>query len=144
MARSERNTETFLGVFVYGFIILISLICIANIINTVSTNIGLRRRELAMLRSVGMTPKGFNRMMRFESIFYGLKGLLWGLPISILIALLLFRMQINVLGMQFSLPWVSYIVAVFMILVIVLASMAYSTHRIKKENIIDELKQETF
>jgi len=144
MARSESNINTFLGVFVYGFITLISLICIANIMNTVSTNIGLRRRELAMLRSVGMTPKGFNRMMRFESIFYGLKGLLWGLPISLLIALLLSRMQSNVLGMSFSLPWVSYIVAVFMILVIVLASMAYSTHRIKKENIIDELKQETF
>lgn len=144
MARSESNMNTFLGVFVYGFITLISLICIANIINTVSTNIGLRRRELAMLRSVGMTPKGFNRMMRFESLFYGLKGLMWGLPISLLIALLLYNMQTDILGMRFMLPWVSYIVAVFMIFAIVLASMVYSTHRIKKENIIDELKQETF
>ena len=144
MARSEQNLSTFLGVFVYGFIILISLICIANIFNTVSTNIGLRRRELAMLRSVGMTPKGFNRMMRFESIFYGLKGLLWGLPISLLIDLLLYRMQLNMLGGTFQMPWVSYGFAIFMILVIVLASMAYSTHRIKRENIIDELKQETF
>jgi len=97
-----------------------------------------------MLRSVGMTPQGFNRMLRFESIFYGLKGLLWGLPISLLIALLLSRMESNVFGMNFSLPWVSYIVAICAILVIVLASMAYSTHRIKRENIIDELKQETF
>ena len=144
VARSQNNVSTFLGVFVYGFIALISLICIANIINTVSTNIGLRRRELAMLRSVGMTPQGFNRMLRFESIFYGLKGLLWGLPISLLIALLLSRMESNVFGMGFSLPWVSYIVAICAILVIVLASMAYSTHRIKRENIIDELKQETF
>ena len=132
MARSEQNLSIFLGVFVYGFITLISLICIANIFNTVSTNIGLRRRELAMLRSVGMTPKGFGRMLRFESIFYGLKGLLWGLPISLAVALLLYNMQTDVLGMQFSLPWVSYIVAIFMILVIVLASMAYSSHRIKR------------
>lgn len=144
VARSQNNISIFLGVFVYGFIALISLICIANIINTVSTNIGLRRRELAMLRSVGMTPQGFNRMMRFESIFYGLKGLIWGLPISLLIAFLLSRMDSNVFGMGFSLPWVSYIVAVCAILVIVLLSMAYSTHRIKRENIIDELKQETF
>jgi putative ABC transport system permease protein len=78
MARSEQNLNTFLGVFVYGFIILISLICIANIFNTVTTNIALRRREFAMLRSVGMTPNSFNRMIRFESIFYGLKALLWG------------------------------------------------------------------
>ncbi len=144
MARSEQNLSTFLGVFVYGFIALISLICIANIFNTVSTNIGLRRRELAMLRSVGMTPKGFGRMLRFESIFYGLKGLLWGLPISLAVAFLLYNMQMDVLGMQFTLPWVSYIVAILMILLIVLASMAYSSHRIKKENIIDALKQETF
>ncbi len=144
MARSEQNLTTFLGVFVYGFITLISLICIANIFNTVSTNIGLRRRELAMLRSVGMTPKGFNRMMRFESIFYGLKSLLWGLPISLGVGYLLYRMQLNVLGGTFTLPWASYGVAILMILIIVLSSMMYSTHRIKKENIIDELKQETF
>ncbi len=97
-----------------------------------------------MLRSVGMTPKGFNHMMRFESIFYGLKGLLWGLPISLGIGYLLYRMQLDVMGGTFNLPWVSYGVAILMILVIVLSSMMYSTHRIKKENIIDELKQETF
>lgn len=142
MARSEQNLSIFLGVFVYGFITLISLICIANIFNTVSTNIGLRRRELAMLRSVGMTPKGFGRMLRFESIFYGLKGLLWGLPISLAIALLLYNMQEDVLGMRFSLPWASYIVAVGMILVIVLVTMWYSSSKIKKENILDALKEE--
>lgn len=144
MARSEQNISTFLGIFVYGFIILISLICIANIFNTVSTNIGLRRRELAMLRSVGMTPKGFSRMMRFESIFYGFKGLLYGLPISLAIGLLLYSMQLNVLGGTFSLPWKSYVFAVLMILVIVLTTMMYSAHRIRKENIIDALKEETF
>ncbi len=144
MARSEQNVSTFLGVFVYGFIILISLICIANIFNTVSTNIGLRRREFAMLRSVGMTPGGFNKMMRFESMFYGLKGLLYGLPISLAIAFLLYRMQINVLGGTFSMPWLSYGFAVLMILVIVFSTMLYATHRVRKENIIDALKDETF
>ena len=96
-ARSEQNVQTFLGVFVYGFLVLISLICIANIFNTVSTNIALRRREFAMLRSVGMTPAGFSRLVRFESIFYGLKGLLFGLPLSVAIAYLLHSLQRSVL-----------------------------------------------
>ena len=143
-ARAERSTSTFLGVFIYGFITLISLICIANIFNTVSTNIALRRKEFAMLRSVGMTPKGFSRMIRFESVFYGLKGLLYGLPISVAIAYLLFGQQQSVLGSQFSLPYTSYAFAVLMILVIVFTTMLYSTSRIKKENIIDALKQESF
>ncbi len=141
-ARSEQNLYTFLGVFVYGFIILISLICIANIFNTVSTSIALRRREFAMLRSVGMTPESFNRMVRFESIFYGLKGLLWGLPVSVFIAWVLHRLQLSVLSSGFTLPWTSYGFGVLMILVIVFSTMMYATHRIKKENIIDALKEE--
>ncbi len=141
-SRSEQNLQLFLGIFVYGFIILISLICIANIFNTVSTNIALRRREFAMLRSVGMSPKGFNRMIRFESIFYGLKGLLYGLPISVAVAYLLFGIERSVLESAFTLPWASYGFAVAMILVIVLVTMWYSTSKIKKENILDALKEE--
>ena len=101
-AQSEHNLMVVLGVFIYGFIILISLICIANIFNTVTTNIALRRRELAMLRSVGMTPRSFNRMIRFESVFYGLKALLYGLPISLAVALLLYRMQGGAFDVGFS------------------------------------------
>ena len=141
-ARSEQNIQTFLGVFVYGFLVLISLICIANIFNTVSTNIGLRRREFAMLRSVGLTPKGFNKLVRFESIFYGLKGLLYGLPISVAAAYLLQRLQGSILETAFTLPWVSYGFAVLMVLVIVFSTMMYATHRIKKENIIEAIRDE--
>ncbi|WP_326975450.1 ABC transporter permease [Caproicibacter sp. BJN0012] len=139
-ARSERNVMLVLGIFLYGFIILISLICIANIFNTVTTNVALRRREFAMLRSVGMTPKSFNRMIRFESVFYGLKALLWGLPISLAVTLLLHNLQADVFDVGFSLPWASYGVAVILIFVIVGVTMLYSSAKIKKENIIDALK----
>ncbi|MEA4925346.1 MAG: FtsX-like permease family protein [Syntrophomonadaceae bacterium] len=140
--RSERNLMLVLGVFIYGFIILISLICIANIFNTITTNIALRHREFAMLRSVGMTPESFNRMIRFESIFYGLKALLYGLPISIAVSLLLHGTQADVFEVGFSLPWASYGVAVVLIFVIVGTTMLYSSAKIKKENIIDALRAE--
>ncbi len=141
-ARTERNVMLVLGVFIYGFIILISLICIANIFNTVTTNISLRRKEFAMLRSVGMTPGSFNRMVRFESVFYGLKALLYGIPISIAVALVLYKMQSDVFDMGFSLPWASYAAAVVLIFIIVGATMLYSMSKVKKENIIDALKAE--
>lgn len=141
-ARSERNMMLVLGIFIYGFIILISLICIANIFNTVTTNVALRRREFAMLRSVGMTPKSFNKMIRFESLFYGLKALAYGLPISIAVSLLLHRMQADVFEIGFSLPWASYGIAVVLIFIIVGSTMLYSSAKVKKENIIDALKEE--
>ena len=141
-ARSERNLNLFLGILVYGFLVLIGLICVANILNTVSTNIALRRKEFAMLRSVGMTPGGFNKMVRYESVFYGLKSLLYGLPVSLVLAYLLYRESGTMLDTPFTLPWVNYTVAIAMILAIVFATMLYSTARIKRENIVDALKQE--
>jgi len=140
--KQEQNLILFFSVFIYGFIILISLICIANIINTISTNIALRRKEFAMLRSVGMTPGSFNKMIRFESVFYGLKALLYGIPISFLINLLLLKIQDESFDFGFYFPWKSYITAIIMVFVIVFTTMMYSSAKIKKENIIDALKEE--
>lgn len=44
----------------------------------------LRSKEFANLKSVGMTTKEFNRMIRLESILYGLKSLLIGIPLGLI------------------------------------------------------------
>lgn len=142
--RKQENEQLllFMSVFTYGFIILISLISAANIFNTISTSIALRKREFAMLRSVGMTPKGFNKMLQYESMFYGMKALLYGLPLSVAVMLLLYLSIRQTFEYGFALPWMSIIYAIVAIFVIVGSAMMYSTSKIKKENIIDGLKQE--
>ena len=82
MNENDRNLVLIIKVFSYGFIVLISLIALANVFNTISTSIYLRRREFAMLKSVGMTRKGFRKMMNFECLLYGLKALAFGIPTS--------------------------------------------------------------
>jgi len=132
----------FVSIFTYGFITLITLISIANIFNTISTSIALRRREFAMLKSMGMTPKGFNKMINYESIFYGLKALLYGLPISGIAMVLLHRVFSKSFDYEFNLPWISILIAVVAVFIIVGSAMFYSSAKIKKENILDALKQE--
>lgn len=139
----SRNLLLLVSVFTYGFIVLISLIGIANVFNTISTNIALRRREFAMLKSVGMTPKGFNRMIRLESLFYGLKALLYGLPIGLLISYVIYYLLTRSQGVPFLLPWGNILLCVAAIFVVVFATMRYSSAKAKKENIIDALRQET-
>lgn len=142
--RQQNNTMVIvLNVFVYGFIALITAICIANVFNTISTSISVRRREFAMLRSVGMTPKSFNRMLRYESIFYGLKALLYGIPISILVMWLMHRSLYGMFQQAFILPWGNLAIVVLAVFLIVGASMLYSSAKVKKANIIDALKDET-
>lgn len=140
--QGEEQLILLMSVFTYGFITLITLISIANILNTISTSISLRKREFAMLKSMGMTPKGFNKMINYESIFYGIKALLYGLPISIAIMYLMYRALMNSFDYVFTLPWLSLLYVVVAVFLIVGIAMLYSSGKVKKENIIDALKQE--
>jgi len=138
----NKNMITIIQVFAYGFVTLISLISIANVFNTISTNILLRRREFAMLKSVGMTNRGFNKMMNFECILYGVKSLLLGLPVSIAITYFIYRSVNDGFEMPFILPWNAIGIAVFSVFSVVFATMIYSMKKIKKDNPIDALKNE--
>lgn len=138
----SRNIITIINVFAYGFIVLISLITIANVFNTISTNVNLRRREFAMLKSVGMTNHSFNKMLNYECIFYGFKALLYGLPVSIGVTYLIYKSIENGVDMNFYLPTNSIIISVISVFFVVFISMMYSMSKIRKENILDGLKNE--
>lgn len=140
--REAKQVKTFVNVFFYGFIVLITAICVANIFNTISTSIALRKREFAMLKSVGMTPRGFNKMINYESMFYGIKALIYGLPISLVIMYLIYIALSNSFAFPFAVPWGNVLVVVAAVFTIVGLTMLYATSKIKKENIIDVLKEE--
>lgn len=139
---AERNIITIVRVFSYGFIVLISLIAAANVFNTISTNISLRRREFAMLKSVGMTQKGFHQMMNYECLLYGFRALLYGLPASGLVTYLIYRAVVEGYETNFRLPWTAIGIAVLSVFLVVFVTMLYSMDKIKKENPIDALKNE--
>lgn len=140
--RSEQQMVIIMSVFTYGFIALITLICIANILNTISTSIHLRKREFAMLKSMGMTGKGFSRMIHYESLFYGIKALLYGLPLSFAVMFWIYRSMMGVFDYRFSVPWSSVLSVVVGVFVIVGLTMLYSSAKVRHENIVDAIKQE--
>jgi len=140
--QEEEATMFILSVFSYGFIVLITLISVANILNTISTSIQLRRREFAMLRSIGMTEKGFYRMINYESILYGVKALLYGLPISFGIMVLIYWSILKTSYYPFQLPWVHLGILFVVLFMIVGLSMMYSGSKVKKGSIVDAIKQE--
>jgi putative ABC transport system permease protein len=102
--REAKQVKTFVYVFFYGFIVLITAICVANIFNTISTSISLRKREFSMLKSVGMTPEGFSKMINYESMFYGIKALTYGLPISFVSMYLIYIALSNSFVFPFTVP----------------------------------------
>lgn len=140
-----RSLTFVVDVFTYVFIIMLSLIAIANVFNTISTNIRLRRRELAMLRSVGMPDHAFNKMMNFECAFYGMRTLLFGIPIAGLFSWLIYKAVVlaeDLDNFVFAFPWASMIISVLGVFFVVTITMVYAVSKIRKENIIDALRDD--
>lgn len=128
-------------VFIYGFISLISLITVFNIINTISTGIVSRRKEFAMLQSVGITPKGFNKMLTLESAFYGLKALLFSLPLSVLISYGM-NVAVNEASIPFLFDYKMYLAVIAVVMIVIGMTMLYSIKKVQKQNIIETLKDD--
>lgn len=138
----DKNTIMAVNVLSYGFIILISLIAVANVFNTVSTNFQLRRKEFAMLRSIGMSQKGFYRMMNYECILCGSKAILYGLPLAFIVTYSIYHVILSGVSIQFLIPWNGVITSVISVFLIVFLTMLYSMSKLRKENTIDALKNE--
>lgn len=128
-------------VFVYGFIALITLITVANIINTISTGIMLRKREFAMLKSVGITPKGFRKSICLETLLIGIKALIFSLPISVVLSYLMFKSMGEQI-LVFEPDWWLYLEVVLAVFIIIGLTMAYSVFKLRNDSIVDTLKND--
>ena len=140
--QENQNLLTIINVFSYGFITLISLICVANVFNTISTNIALRRKDFAMLRSIGLTNKGINRMMAYECVLYGLRAMIFGLPLALVFSYLIWNSVSTAGEMEYYFPLAPIGVAVSCVFLVVSLSMIYAIRKIKKDNPIEALKNE--
>lgn len=140
----EENQKIILliSIFLYGFIAVITLIGVTNIFNTITTNMILRSKEFANLKSVGMTTKEFNRMIRLESILYGLKSLLIGIPLGLIGSYCIYNGIAKGLDFGYILPLKSIIIAIIFVFIIVGLTMKYSLNKINKQNIIETIRED--
>ncbi len=139
---ASKALFTLIGIFVYGFIIVIALIGITNIFNTITTNMELRSREFATLKSIGMTKKEFRRVIWLESLFYGVKSLLIGVPVGILLSIAFHYAMGNNIEAPYQVPWLGIVIAVGAVFMLLFSIMRYSMGKINRKNIIETIQNE--
>ena len=142
-AQKLEQTMNVMKIFVYGFIVVISLVSVTNIINTISTNINLRKREFAIIKSIGVTPQGFKKMIYMESILYGILSLLYGIPIGICMNVLMNKILEGVITVQTLIPYKAILICVVAIFIITFIASYIPLKKMSKENIIDNIRQES-
>lgn len=139
---NNKNLVTIVNIFCYGFIVLISLIALTNVFNTITTNINLRTRDFAMLKSVGMSNKGIRKMMIYECLLYGTRSLLWGLPLSLGVSYLIYRAIDRSVEQSYAIPWLAIAIVCVSVFLFVAISMIYALRQFNKKNILESLKNE--
>lgn len=141
--KQQKSIFLLVGLFLYGFITVIALIGITNIFNTITTNMNLRRREFATLKSVGMTNKEFNRMIRLESFFYGMKSLIIGIPLGCILSYLIYKALMGgMIEFAYSIPVNAIIISILAVFILISCIMKYSISKINKQNTIETIRND--
>ncbi|RUS47470.1 ABC transporter permease [Cohnella sp. AR92] len=140
--KEQRQFNLQMMIFIYGFLTVIGVIGSLNIINTIQTNLLLRRREFGLLQAVGMTMGQLKRMATLEGVWFGLLGSIWGLILGIGFSYFLFIELTNVQGMPFRFPWSGSLIACGAAFAVGLFAVQGPLRRVAKTNLIDSLREE--
>lgn len=144
---NNRVLTNCIKLIIYLSLLFITFITVVSIIGTISASLNLRRKEFAILKSIGLSNKQFNKMIFYESLMLSLKSLLFGFLIFILIVSIFLRISMineNTFDSLLDLPLSIFIpplmICIIGVIVIVYLSFLIATNKIKKDNIVDILK----
>lgn len=138
---SNQMIATVVNVFCLLFAVILALIAMANVFNTVTNSLILRRREFAVMKSVGLSNRQFRAMVAEECVAWCIRGLVPGVLLSLLVSFLLWQViSGSMTGLPFTLPWNYVALAAAMTVVAVGASVAYGMHRCRADNVVEALR----
>ncbi len=141
-AKQEKSMVLVIKIFLYGFIAVITLIGVTNIFNTITSNMELRQKEFAMLKSIGMTKKEFNRMINLETIFYGVKSWFYGTILGLLGTFAIYKAFSVKIEQGIYIPINAIIISAIFVFIFVFIIMRYSISKINKQNTIETIRNE--
>jgi putative ABC transport system permease protein len=137
----QRALTLAVRIFMFGFVTLLIMIAVTNIVSTVVTNIRLRNREFALLRGIGMSKKNLSKMLRYEGFLSSVRALLFGIPLGSALVAILYFDSMQSAKFPFEYPWLAAIFSVVGVLAIVFATTNIAERKIGKLSVIEALKE---
>ncbi len=138
----NRAISLVISIFLYGFIAVITLIGVTNIFNTITSNMELRGKEFAMLKSIGMTKKEFSRMINLETFFYSTKSLVYGIIFGLLGSFLVHASFNTKQEVAYNFPLTAILISIVFVFILVSIIMHFSITKINKQNTIETIRNE--
>lgn len=140
--KEDKAMLLLVSIFLYGFIAVITLIGVTNIFNTITSNVELRAKEFATLKSIGMTKKEFKRMMNLETIFYSVKSLFYGIILGIIGSVLVHKAFSVKFATNYIIPYKAIIISIIAVFILVWFIMRYAINKVNKQNIMETIRND--
>ncbi|PEV31509.1 ABC transporter permease [Bacillus thuringiensis] len=140
--KTKKEEKLTLQVLAYGFITVISLISNVNILNTITISIMTRRKELAALKSIGMSQKDLKKMITYEALIYGFSGSLQGIFFGCILSYIIYLAISDMLKMTWTIPYEACIITFVSALIISYLSVLNPLKKIQQDNIIDNIREQ--
>ena len=146
-----KGMITIFQLLLYGFLILVILMSVVNIFTTITINILLRSRELAILKSVGMSDKQFDKMLRGENYIACLRSIIFGIVVSLLLLFATkviidkgnvnidFRFIADMLG---SINYIALAISIILVYGITFVSTFFAKKSIKSQDIVEVIRRD--
>jgi putative ABC transport system permease protein len=136
----QKNAEidqTFftMAIFIYGFVAVIALISILNIISTMNTSLASKIKYLGVMRAVGMSGTQLNKMVLIEALTYGLTGCLSGCILGVILQKVLIDNLLTSFHVIWKFPLVQIILILILTIFITALSVISPLKRIKTKGI---------
>lgn len=138
--KMQQQMWTVINVFVYGFIVMVSLIGIVNVINTISLNILLKKKEFGTLGTIGMTRMQLTKMVLLEGILHGVFSSIIGGGLSVGLVL----MALKIIDFGFSVSTKIYcqpfVIGFAINLIVVLIASLIPLNKLKKMSLVETIR----
>ena len=126
--------------FIYGFLFLIAMVTVCNIINCVAMSVEARMKQYGVLRAIGLSDRQLTKMIIAETATYAAVGSVCGIIIGLMLNKLLFNWLVHFRwGEYWTLPLAELSIIVGIVAVSVILAIRSPIEKIHKMSIVDTI-----
>ena len=137
---NTRGAYYCFGLFIYGFLVLIALITLFNIINSIAMSVAAKMKQYGAFRAIGLSNRQLAKMIIAEASTYAITGTICGSILGIVCNKILFSKLITYQwGDIWSVPLVELGIIIVVVAIAVILAVRNPIRKMKETSIVDTI-----
>lgn len=140
--RQNKNTYWLFSILVYGFLSIIAMIAVFNIMNSISMSVSAKIKQYGAMRAIGMDGSQLTKMIAAEAVAYAVLGCIIGIIAGLPLNRQIFETLVTShFGVPWSFPFVPVAVILILVAISCVAAVYAPSKRIRNMAITDTINE---